>query len=321
MFNEPIDAKENTIANLNFELLSIILKDKTTGKNIIWATDNYLNHGIAYSFNQEITPYKIIGYNGRIIKPRTSKSKVEQELRVREKAEVFTPSWICNNQNNLVDEKWFGYKDVFNKSTGNSWITKKRKIKKKKKKTWKDYVKAIRLEVSCGEAPYLVSRYDTVSGNVINIEDRIGLLDRKLRVINENVTDLNTWIEYAIKAYKSIYAFEWQGDNLLIARENLLYTFIDYYEYKFKEKPSIELLKEIAEIICWNIFQMDGIKYVIPNSCKNEEIINYTLFGEEVEKCKCYGCEKNNIHKHNGIYVKVMNWETKRKTKFISLLK
>lgn len=321
MFNEPIDAKENTIATLDFELLSILLKDKTTGKNIIWATDNYIKHGTAYSFNQEITPYKVIGYNGRIIRPRTSKSKLEQELRVREKAEVFTPSWICNKQNNLIDENWFGYEDVFNKSTDDSWVTKKRKIKFTGDKTWEDYVKAIRLEVSCGEAPYLVSRYDTVSGNIINIEYRIGLLDRKLRVINENVKDLNTWIEYVIKAYKSIYAFEWQGDNLLIARENLLYTFIDYYEYKFKEKPSIELLKEIAEIISWNIFQMDGIRYVIPNSCKNERIINYTLFGEEIEEYECYGCKKNNINRHNGIYVKVMNWETKRKIKFISLLK
>jgi hypothetical protein len=39
------------------------------------------------------------------------------------------------------------------------------------------------MEISCGEAPYLVSRYDTVSGNIISVDDRIGLLDRKLRVV------------------------------------------------------------------------------------------------------------------------------------------
>lgn len=321
MFNEPIDAKENTIVNLDFELLNILLKDRTTGKNIIWATDNYKNHGIEYTFNKEITPYKVIGYNGRIIRPRTDKSKTEQEIRIRDKAEVFTPSWICNKQNNLIDEKWFGYKDVFNKSSDTSWKTVKRKIKFENGKTWEDYVGAIRLEVSCGEAPYLVSRYDTVSGDIIAIENRIGLLDRKLRVINENVNELNKWIEYVIKAYKSIYAFEWQGDNLLIARENLLYTFIDNYEYKFNTKPNIDLIKEIAEIISWNIFQMDGVKYVIPNSCRNEKIVEYTLFGEEESVVECIGCKKNNIHKHNGIYAKVMNWETKRKIKFISLLK
>lgn len=28
----------------------------------------------------------------------------------RDKAEVFTPSWVCNAQNNLVDNQWFGKK-------------------------------------------------------------------------------------------------------------------------------------------------------------------------------------------------------------------
>ena len=67
----------------------------------------------------------------------------------------------------------------------------------------------------------------------------------------------------------------------MIARENLLYTYIDYYLERFKEKPYIEDLKEIAEIISWNFFQMDGIKFVIPNSCKNELEIDHTLFGEQ----------------------------------------
>lgn len=31
-------------------------------------------------------------------------------------------------------------------------------------KDWRKYVDARRLEISCGEAPYLVSRYDTVTG-------------------------------------------------------------------------------------------------------------------------------------------------------------
>lgn len=82
MFEEPIDVKENTIVNIDFELLSILLKDRTTGKNIIWATDNYLSRGSTYKFNEEITPHKIIGYSGRIIRPRISKNKLDQEKNV-----------------------------------------------------------------------------------------------------------------------------------------------------------------------------------------------------------------------------------------------
>ena len=44
----------------------------------------------------------------------SSKSKAEQEHRSRDKAEVFTAAWICNKQNNLVDNAWFGREGVFN---------------------------------------------------------------------------------------------------------------------------------------------------------------------------------------------------------------
>ena len=36
------------------------------------------------------------------------------------------------------------------------------------------------------------------------------------------------------RALKSIHGFEWQGDNLILARENVLYTFIDYYMERFE---------------------------------------------------------------------------------------
>ncbi len=316
---ELVDVKENNILNINYCLLDILLKDRTTGKNIIWATDMYETKGSSYSSSSQITIDQITGRNGQIIKPRTKKSKQEQEKRIKVKAEVFTPSWVCNEQNNLADNSWFESENVFNKSNGTSWSTNKNKITFPEDKTWNDYINSLRLEISCGEAPYLVSRYDTTTGETIPIVDRIGLLDRKLRVVNENTHDKNDWYENVVKSYKSIYGFEWQGDSLLIARENLLYTFIDYYIARFKEKPSIDELKEIANIISWNIFQMDGLKFVIPNSCKNDVEINYTLFGEEKIENECLGCKKNNDKLHNGIYVKIMNWNTNKQMKFLSL--
>ena len=33
------------------ELLSILLKDKSSGKNIIWGTDDYLSNGFGYKKN------------------------------------------------------------------------------------------------------------------------------------------------------------------------------------------------------------------------------------------------------------------------------
>ena len=322
MLNENADIKENAILKLSYDLLNVLLKDHTTNKNIIWATDNYKEKGPGYQFNDSINVRNITGYNGNTIRPRIAKSKKEQERRIKNNGEVFTPSWICNVQNNLVDNVWFGKKNVFNVELENNWKTKKAKIKfpTKTNKSFLDYIKDIRLEITCGEAPYLVNRYDNVTGEIIKVENRIGLLDRKLRVINENTKDEKEWQELAELAYKSIYGYEYQGDNLLIARENLLFTYIDNYLYKFNKEPSLENLLVIAEIISWNIWQMDGLKFVIPNSCQNEDIVNYSIFGEEIIEHKCIGCIKNDYKKHNGIYCKIMNWETNRKIKYISLL-
>ena len=112
--NNLIDIKENQLLKLDKKLLEILLKDKTTGKNILWATDNYLSHGSFYAPEREIHIEQITSRNGNIIKPRIEKSKTEQQKRVRQKAEVFTPSCICNAQNNLLDNAWFGKNSPFN---------------------------------------------------------------------------------------------------------------------------------------------------------------------------------------------------------------
>ena len=318
-----VDIKENRILALDSTLLNILLKDNSSGKNIIWATDDYTQYDETYTKDRQITVFSVTGKNGTIIKPRVEKTKQEQLTRVRDKAEVFTPSWICNKQNNLVDNAWFGRENVFNVEQEKTWTATQEKIvfSTDDGKTWQDYVKANRLEISCGEAPYLASRYDTVSGNTIPVKERIGLLDRKLRVVCENVDEEQEWYEWAKQAVKSVYGYEWQGDNILLARENLLFTFSDYYEDKFNKKPSKDWLREIAEILSWNIWQMDGLKFVIPNTCHNSKVVEYTLFGEEIHEEVCEGCKKNNPKKHNGIYCYVMDWETNKKVKFVNLLK
>ncbi len=217
----------------------MILKDKTTGKNILETTEG--------------------------IKPRFQKKLEEQKTRTKQKAEVFTPSWICNAQNNLIDNAWFGRENVFNFEKEKSWVANPEKIKFGGK-TWQDYVMENRMEITCGEAPYLVSRYDSSTGATIPLNERIGLLDRKIRVVNENTQTEKDWIKWVAEAYKSTYGFEYQADNLYIARKNLLETYKEYKVARFDKEPNESELEQIAEIICWNIWQMDGLKYTIPNT-------------------------------------------------------
>jgi len=326
-----VDILETEIVENYPDVLEILLKDRTSGKNIIWATKNYEFLSEAYSEKKSIRLKDIIGINDNVIKPRVQKDELQKLFRVKNMAEVFTPSWVCNLQNNLIDNAWFGRKNVFNKEIPEkkNWETVEKKIVFPKDKTWIDYVMDKRMEISCGEAPYITSRYDATTGEFIEVNNRIGLLDRKLRVINENVISMSQWLEYTIKAYKNIYGYEWQGDSLLLAREAMLFTFIENFKLKFKEEPDLSSIQEIAEIISWNVWQMDGLKGVIPLSCNTEKRKIIDLFGEEeIEGTECPGCKNNEIHKHNGKYCIIMDWfgngntiSKEKKIKFVDLIK
>ncbi len=324
---KSIDIKENDLLKIDRSLLEILLKDKTTGKNIIWATDNYSKYGELYTSEKEIKIELITSRHGGVIKPRVEKSKEERLQRVRQKAEVFTPSWVCNLQNNLVDEVWFDRKGVFNIEKERSWETTKEKIQfsDEKGKSWQDYVNSNRLEITCGEAPYLASRYDTVTGEYIEVPNRIGLLDRKLRVVAENTDSREDWLKWATVAVQSSYGFEWQGDNILIARENLLFDVAEHYEAKFHEKLETQDLVGFAKVIAWNIWQMDGLKFVIPNSCCTKEIIEEDLFESHVISKPCEGCKlgygEKSYFRHNGIYCKIRDWKENKTLRFVDIMK
>ena len=81
--------------------------------------------------------------------------------------------------------------------------------------------------------------------------------------------------------------------------------------------------KDIAYIISWNLWQMDGLKGVVPDSCKNGETEKIqTLFGEEEQVVHCSGCQQENIRRHNGIYCLIRDWANdKKKIRFIDLMK
>lgn len=324
MFNIAwMDLPEQELRKHKRTLFEILLQDKTTKKNIIWATDDYAERGEAYSFKKEIRLELISGDRDTLIQPRVEKALEHQANRTRDKAEVFTPSWICNAQNNLVDEQWFGRSDVFNIQQNMKWkaVTEKITFPDDRQHTWRNYVDARRLEIACGEAPYLVSRYDTVTGESIPIPQRIGLLDRKLRVVGENTSTEEEWFTWAKRAFQSVYGFEYQGDSLLLARENLFMTFVEVYHERFGKLPPLRQMKGIANIIAWNLWQMDGTKYVVPGSCQPTRIEIFSLFGIEEEIDPCPGCKSGNIQAHNGIYSIIKDWRSNQTMTFLSMVR
>ncbi len=316
MANEVDIIENNLLEDYGQEVFDILLTDHsvTEYKNdghihhIFWATHDYEQLGEGYSYYDEIARELITGEHSNVIMPRVMKEKAVQKKRVKKKAEIFTPAWICNYMVNNIDEMLFGRRVVFNEELGKEgreWRTVKEKITFPEKMTWQDYVLKPWQEITCGEAPFMVSRYDTTTGVAIPLADRIGFLDRKLRIVNENTDTLEDWFEYAIKAYQFVRAYEWQGDSLFLARENLLYTFVDNYKFKFGKAPTTEQVREIADIISWNIIQMDGLNSVVPNTC--HDVITKNLYGE-IERHPCPGCKKKTPTGHNGIPALIKDW-------------
>ena len=111
------------------------------------------------------------------------------------------------------------------------------------------------------------------------------MLDRKLRIVSENVKDSKEWILWAKVALRSTYGFEWQGDNLLLAREALFFTFEEHYIEQFGEakfnQNKMRMMPGVAYIVSWNVWQMDGLTCGLPGH--EEDIAKRKLRDEQFQ--------------------------------------
>ena len=83
---------------------------------------------------------------------------------------------------------------------------------------------------------------------------------------------------------------------------------LEYYRNKFGKDPQIKSINHIAYIISWNVWQMDGLKGVVPGSCGERMRMEPSLFGTIERREQCEGCLKNDLTKHNGIYCIIKDW-------------
>lgn len=279
-------------------ILESLLQDKTTKRHIVWADTEYEQYGAGYGMYDEITLERITGERSGLVMPRTEKDQERQTARTRTHAEVFTPSWLCCRMNDDIDEQWFGRANMFTIMDGHTWAATPMPVDFGDL-DWHDYVDCLRLEITCGEAPFICSRYDTVTGGLLPVESRIGFLDRKLRVVSENTDDYLMWRKYAYRALESTYGYEYQGDNLLVARINVLETFAEHMNSQWGKEPDLREIQHAANIIVWNLWQMDGFTDTPPSKPVSKEIEDgfvSALFGDETEErpqsCMIYDWRK-----------------------------
>ena len=306
-------------------VLDTLLKDRSTGKNIIWATDPPEElQTVMYepvTDKSQITTQQLGLTHYEVVLPRMMKQTDTQQQRTRKKGEVFSPAWVCNKMNNALDADWFGALGAgetagqFTVELPQGWQTAETPVQfqvcKGRTPAWVQYVQSRRLEVTCGEAPFLASRYDAATGEMIPVARRIGILDRKLRVVSENAATEDEWRKYATHAVQSTYGYEYQGDNLLLARVNLLLTYAEHLQARWQRKPTKEELQPIANIISWNLWQMDGLHLSVPGGKpqpETEQLDLFSMFGAAEPQPPTVSCKVKNWRK--GSHGTAQNFET-----------
>ena len=306
-------------------VLDTLLKDRSTGKNIIWATDPPEElQTVMYepvTDRSQITTQQLGLTHYEVVLPRMMKQTDTQQQRTRKKGEVFSPAWVCNKMNNALDADWFGALGAeqtagqFTVELPQGWQTVETPVQFPacggKTPAWVQYVQSRRLEVTCGEAPFLASRYDAATGEMIPVARRIGILDRKLRVVSENAATEDEWRKYATHAVQSTYGYEYQGDNLLLARVNLLLTYAEHLQARWQRKPTKEELQPIATIISWNLWQMDGLHLSVPGGKPQpeaEQLDLFSMFGAAEPQPPTVSCKVKNWRK--GSHGTTQNFET-----------
>lgn len=226
-------------------LLWDMLRDHTTGDSITGEDGEPLKINDIVG-EQPIHP----------IIPRWQKAKETQAARTRKRAEVFTPTWLADKMISMIESE------------------------NQELKNWREYIGSTFLEVTCGEGAFIVTRYDPANGNPIPLNERKGILDRKLRLIRDHAGELTyyvncvipngrEWYErtlarWSMGALQSTYGYELQGDSLLIARVNALLTWADHIRAMFDREPTLIETQDAIICISRNLWQMDGLTDLVP---------------------------------------------------------
>lgn len=212
------------------------------------------NNQVTETLLQERTTGTRFPINPDEVMPRYLKAKEEQKSRTGQSAEVFTPYELVKKMNDQTQKDFDG-------SVG-------------------DYIKRTVLEVTCGEAPFLTTRYHAATGVEIPVEKRTGLLDRKLRCIPTDFGE-EGYVGCATESLKVSYGYELQYDSLFLARRNMLMTTIEHYEKVWGTTPDYETVLKWATIISYNIFRMEGVSMCVPDTDIPAMVMNWTTGEQE----------------------------------------
>ena len=97
----------------------------------------------------------------------------------------------------------------------------------------------------------------------------------------------------------------------MLARVNLLLTYAEHLQARWQRKPTKEELQPIANIISWNLWQMDGLRLSVPGGKPQpeaEQLDLFSMFGAAEPQPPTVSCKVKNWRK--GSHGTTQNFET-----------
>lgn len=220
----------------------MLLSDLSYPGNILWATDEYAELGDGFAPDMEITMDCLEDPRFRL-RCRWEKEEEAKKGRTKRRAEVFTPRKVVRRMHDMLADE-------------NHEVL---------RGPWRGMAARTYLEITCGEGPYIATRYDPEDGTLVPYAYRAGMLDRILHAVRmEEGDDPDAWLRGAVLAVYSQYGYELSGDSLLIARVNVFMSVVERYRDFFGLELGPERQRMLACIIACNLFQCDGLTSLEP---------------------------------------------------------
>jgi hypothetical protein len=195
----------------------------------------------------EITPEWLMHHFGQL-RRRCDKPKAEQRARTKRRAEVFTPTSVVAFMNDHAEAAKCNVP-----------------VEELDTVSWRDRIQLRALDSCCGEGAFTTTLYDPITGEDIPEPERVGILDRKLRLVVEHAP-MSLAPRYLLTALRTSYACDIMGDNVILARMNVYLAWLEAYRRAMGTPPSIAEMNEACEVICGTVMQVDALTGMLPAS-------------------------------------------------------
>lgn len=225
---------QSMLQEIDESVLETLLTDKSTRRPLVWPSGP--NHPAAWMSREDF------------LRPQLAAEDPQAE-----QAEFL--EW--NRKLNTLDAAWFGHEPAFNEESAQGWQTLSEPVAFDDPFHWKKYVTRPVFLFQAGHGQALVFRPFAQGAEPMQYGKRMGILDRRLRIISENTREESEWLRWAESALQSLYGTDVSPLAIFQARLSALVAVREAYAQRFGGQLPVREEKYMVTTLCWNLFQMD----------------------------------------------------------------